>query len=484
MFILQGLKVPLRCKVESISFSAHADFPQTRSFLDSLQPSSVVLVHGEMVEMGRLKRALEQKAAADGKQRMVIHIQSNFSYRKKFTFLHSFTYHYCFDSYRINVIMKVHMPKNCHTIRIEVSVEKRAKVVGRLAENIHRKMSIMSDNTKTNDNAIKEEEKENSNVKQELINETFGDVNKSNDYENSRNRVQGVLVRKGFTDTILDPNELGSLTELTTSEIMQRQAIPINNKDNESKSTLSLEQLRLDLEIILYDVHENNNINTNKKDTSEKKESVHVKTNQDNPNSSIIIGDRIVVTFSRGSFADNNSKHKRKHNNNNSHSNNIETDFVLLEWPSSPENDILADVIVSCILKSQSPPIVLESAEHQLIRARQENNSELVAKMELVIIEQLLIAQFGKQSVQTTFNHDNNNDNDNDDETKNENKVKKEEKEKIISLQVDQSRAVIRLASADQLQKLQIDCEENDVLKLRLEKVMDNIYKAIRPVHL
>lgn len=63
------MQVPLRMSVDAISFSAHADFPQTSEFIDELQPKHVVLVHGEATEMGRLKRALEQRASATGQQR-------------------------------------------------------------------------------------------------------------------------------------------------------------------------------------------------------------------------------------------------------------------------------------------------------------------------------------------------------------------------------------------------------------------------------
>jgi cleavage and polyadenylation specificity factor subunit 3 len=66
-----GARLPLRCQVDAISFSAHADFPQTSEFLDALQPPHVVLVHGEAVEMGRLKKALEQRAGALGITRTV-----------------------------------------------------------------------------------------------------------------------------------------------------------------------------------------------------------------------------------------------------------------------------------------------------------------------------------------------------------------------------------------------------------------------------
>ncbi|WIA30437.1 hypothetical protein OEZ86_000521 [Tetradesmus obliquus] len=62
----QGVKLPLRARVEAISFSAHADFDQTRQFLEQLAPPHVVLVHGEFNEMMRLRTALEREAAQKG----------------------------------------------------------------------------------------------------------------------------------------------------------------------------------------------------------------------------------------------------------------------------------------------------------------------------------------------------------------------------------------------------------------------------------
>lgn len=66
---LLGLQLALRCSVDAISFSAHADFPQTSDFLDVVNPPHVVLVHGEAGEMMRLKRALEQRAKATDRVR-------------------------------------------------------------------------------------------------------------------------------------------------------------------------------------------------------------------------------------------------------------------------------------------------------------------------------------------------------------------------------------------------------------------------------
>lgn len=49
------MQLAVRCKVEALSFSAHADYEQTSGFLDELQPPHVVLVHGEKGEMMKLR---------------------------------------------------------------------------------------------------------------------------------------------------------------------------------------------------------------------------------------------------------------------------------------------------------------------------------------------------------------------------------------------------------------------------------------------
>jgi hypothetical protein len=49
-------QLAVNCRVEALSFSAHADFEQTSGFLDELQPPHVVLVHGERNQMDSLRR--------------------------------------------------------------------------------------------------------------------------------------------------------------------------------------------------------------------------------------------------------------------------------------------------------------------------------------------------------------------------------------------------------------------------------------------
>uniref|UniRef100_A0A3B0N9A1 Cleavage and polyadenylation specificty factor, subunit, putative n=1 Tax=Theileria annulata TaxID=5874 RepID=A0A3B0N9A1_THEAN len=60
-FINLGNKVVKpRCSVEQISFSAHADYNQTKDFIKKLSVPNVILVHGERNEMKRMKDKLEE----------------------------------------------------------------------------------------------------------------------------------------------------------------------------------------------------------------------------------------------------------------------------------------------------------------------------------------------------------------------------------------------------------------------------------------
>jgi cleavage and polyadenylation specificity factor subunit 3 len=67
----EGRTLPFKMTVEAISFSAHADFPQTAEFLDILRPPHVVLVHGEKTGMEKLAKELESRAKAQGFPRIL-----------------------------------------------------------------------------------------------------------------------------------------------------------------------------------------------------------------------------------------------------------------------------------------------------------------------------------------------------------------------------------------------------------------------------
>ncbi|KMZ75797.1 Cleavage and polyadenylation specificity factor subunit 3-I [Zostera marina] len=96
--LLNGLTAPLNIGVHYISFSAHADYSQTSTFLKTLKPPNIILVHGEANEMGRLKHKLT----------------TQFTDNKT----------------------KIMTPLNCQSIDIYINSTKMAKVVGRLAARI------------------------------------------------------------------------------------------------------------------------------------------------------------------------------------------------------------------------------------------------------------------------------------------------------------------------------------------------------------
>ncbi|KAL2928502.1 Cleavage and polyadenylation specificity factor subunit 3-I [Bienertia sinuspersici] len=94
--LMNGLTAPLNMSVSYISFSAHADFSETSSFLKELMPPNIILVHGEANEMGRLKQKLITMFSGGN--------------------------------------TKIMSPKNCQSVEMCFSSEKTAKTIGRLAE--------------------------------------------------------------------------------------------------------------------------------------------------------------------------------------------------------------------------------------------------------------------------------------------------------------------------------------------------------------
>eukprot|EP00923_Selenidium_pygospionis_P002839 GHVN01004356.1.p1 GENE.GHVN01004356.1~~GHVN01004356.1.p1 ORF type:complete len:823 (+),score=195.89 GHVN01004356.1:864-3332(+) len=58
--LARGGKIPVCCSFETISFSAHSDFNQTRHFITALQAPNVVLVHGSEQEISSLQSKLKE----------------------------------------------------------------------------------------------------------------------------------------------------------------------------------------------------------------------------------------------------------------------------------------------------------------------------------------------------------------------------------------------------------------------------------------
>jgi len=146
-----GASIPMRMSVDAISFSAHADYPQTQSFLDALAPTHVCLVHGGKQEMGRLSHALKRKNEADGKR------------------------------------AQIWLPANCQQLLLSHTADKVARVVGTLA---------------------------------------------SEAQASKRNELSGLLVRKDFSDLLLDPRDLKAFTRLISGTVRHRERIPCASKQN------------------------------------------------------------------------------------------------------------------------------------------------------------------------------------------------------------------------------------------------------------
>merc|ERR1712238_179535 len=93
---------PMNCLVDYVSFSAHVDFVQNRSFITQVDPKHIILVHGQKDEMGRLKGALTLK----------------------------------YKEYPENKRPTITMPPNLQEVKLKFTRRRSAKVMGRLADNI------------------------------------------------------------------------------------------------------------------------------------------------------------------------------------------------------------------------------------------------------------------------------------------------------------------------------------------------------------
>ncbi|KAL7072218.1 hypothetical protein ACQ4LE_008528 [Meloidogyne hapla] len=106
---LNGQRLPMRLQVAYISFSAHTDYIQTSEFIRALRPPNLILVHGEMNEMNRLKAAIQRQYEDD----------TDFQ-------------------------IEVYNPRNTESVNLFFRGQKTAKVVGSLAMDVPNDGSIMS----------------------------------------------------------------------------------------------------------------------------------------------------------------------------------------------------------------------------------------------------------------------------------------------------------------------------------------------------
>ncbi|BGP16640.1 hypothetical protein JCM10213_000444 [Rhodosporidiobolus nylandii] len=92
-----GAKIARRLSVDYISFSAHVDYTQNSKFIDDVMPSHLILVHGEVNNMSRLRSALKTR----------------FAERKN--------------------DVQIYTPRNVETVKLKFRGERMAKALGSLA---------------------------------------------------------------------------------------------------------------------------------------------------------------------------------------------------------------------------------------------------------------------------------------------------------------------------------------------------------------
>ncbi|KAG8368810.1 hypothetical protein BUALT_Bualt15G0085500 [Buddleja alternifolia] len=251
--LASGLTAPLNMQVHYISFSAHADYNQTSTFLQELMPPNIILVHGAANEMARLKQKL-LSVFADGNTRIIT-------------------------------------PKNCQSVEMHFNSQKMAKTIGKLAE------------------------------KTPEVGET----------------VSGLLVKKGFTYQIMEPEDLHIFSQLSTGNIIQRITIPYSGA----------------FAVIKYRV-------------KQIYESVEPATDEESGVPTLRVHDRVTV--------------KQESENH-----------LSLHWSADPISDMVSDSVVALILNAsrELPKVVVEES------GREMSFEEEIKKKEDKVVHALLVSLFG-----------------------------------------------------------------------------------------
>ncbi|KAK8203356.1 endoribonuclease ysh1 [Zalaria obscura] len=166
----EKVMIPRRCTVQEYSFAAHVDGTENREFIEEVQAPVVILVHGEKTNMMRLKSKL-------------LSLNANKT-----------------------TPTKVFSPANCEELRIPFRQDKIAKVVGRLANQIHIPTALPS--PPSSDEEGSEEKK--------LRIEGDGQI------------VSGVLVQNDFKLSLMAPEDLKEYAGLTTTTIICRQRFTLS----------------------------------------------------------------------------------------------------------------------------------------------------------------------------------------------------------------------------------------------------------------
>ncbi|KAI7279645.1 Metallo-hydrolase/oxidoreductase [Hortaea werneckii] len=164
----EKVMIPRRCTVQEFSFAAHVDGQENREFIEQVNAPVVILVHGEKHNMNRLRSRLL------GLQKM-----------------------------------KVYSPANCEEVRIPFRQDKVARVVGRLASQIHPPTLLPSPPPSSEDE------------------EAEGEKGEKKPRVEGSQLVSGVLVQNDFKLSLMAPEDLKEYAGLTTTTVLCRQRITL-----------------------------------------------------------------------------------------------------------------------------------------------------------------------------------------------------------------------------------------------------------------
>jgi cleavage and polyadenylation specificity factor subunit 3 len=286
---ISGRSLPLKMSVHYISFSAHSDFIQTAGFVDQLQPPNIILVHGDRNEMNRLKLALVEK------------------YAEKQT--------------------RILTPRNCQPVTLQFKTEKMCRVLGTLADKYHEAAQAVSDKSKTPqaDGGIDDEKK-----KVQL-----------------QTPISGVLVsRDGSSEqTLVELTDLHSVTQLTTTEVLQTMRIPTNG--------------------VAFDILLANLMQVYEQTST---------TQKDDGSMEARVLDQVSIK-------------------------QLSPSELLVEWGTSPMSDMIADSVIALLAHCQTNPFAASAAASIVSSSKpspppKKNAAEVVEELGL-----FLAAQFGEVAV-------------------------------------------------------------------------------------
>ena len=171
----RGRTLDVKCDVKEASFTAHADFVGTHSFIKALQPTNVVLVHGNKVPIKDLHKLLVQK----------------FRYRNKG---------------KKTVNFQVYSPGNQQTVPIPFTGQKVVKAIGSVAQ-----LALGKKRARGQEG------------------EDDADEGEGERRRKMKGRhLSGVLVSKNFNFHLVHPSEISTYTQLRTTRVIQRLRLPFH----------------------------------------------------------------------------------------------------------------------------------------------------------------------------------------------------------------------------------------------------------------